>query len=1151
MSGSFLFFPQTALAAAPSINHWSVWQADGDASATTTLYAHVSVGDDTATPGGSPALVVAAVYKSPNWAGWASTTCLSEYNTSRFHRCPLPIEGGADARTYKYYIDASDGTEHSYMSWATDTNNIANARNYPAQTTIYNAPSWTSGISAQVMDGRQYAFSQAIAAGTSTIYIASTTNSTNNLAANDWVSLKSSTGQSEPKVQILSVLGFGSAGTQYEVSISGYTLHSFSTSDYVQEFLDGALVWLEGTTLYGTTTAQQATSTFGGLSLSNIPNGTFDAVAFKEGFGEHRINNVYLSGTSTSTINFILSFGGFQGGTNLTGASVNWSAPSDGMMGAPVGIGIGQSPILIAFSGNASSSTITKDNIKLQTATPSGTFADFASYYAVAYEPQNSTVSIGGTDYDFGPDAKAIVYSSTTLATSTGYLVKLNSNVKDANNNAIQGNNPAGGYNLFFSTSGGFFSGGIGAGDYGMGGSFMPPFAMNVMPNSGAVSVPLNTKIAVQFNQAMSATGLANNIELRTLNASYQEGTAVTFTAALSDADKSLLIITPSSNLAASTRYKVKLLGGLQSSSGVTMAPPGSTIKMFEFEFETGSSADSSVPTISATGLDRYLIGASYINVPTASTLKVSFSESIDPTTVNTSNIYLRSKGSNSNLSATVKYDIMEGKALLSPNTALNATTTYILTLTGYIKDFTSSANGLATTTYEFVTGGADVTGPALSFFNADDYSISLTFDEPMNSAKVTDTSTWPSGSTKWATSLLNPANYIAYVDNGPPGTGSVAKYYSVDSLASSSAPSVTLTYDALYKTVDIEGMKLLADPSGVRGGVRIWVKNVTDISGNVIQTNAGPDAEADNFGSNAMGGPVKNSSETFGMMGPGVGMFAPPTSVGSFTMTDFGGKNPALMGMMPVGVWPMNMMAGATSTYFIDIPISSGKAIPASGKIVIGPFPDESVVSLVKNADPNATFAHADINGPGTGTVVLSTAAETSGGASNDGVTVSGQTVTVTLGSIATQGPDFIHLELDNIKNPTTPTQGGYKIAIQSQNSGSTALESFTSMPFFIMPKGKYTIIGHVTTTDVGLNGVQVFGGSPSTGPLFTTSGSNAFGSSTAGEFKIEGLNSGSAMLMTEQSVTVGSDEYMASVPEPIFIDDNTSANTTGAAFG
>ncbi len=1154
MTGPFLFAPKIAVASPPSAGHMSINMIDGEESSSTTLEFFAYVMDDLSTSTTTPPLQVSAHYKTAN-QGWStSTNCTSVETGASLFRCILTdkVAQGSNLRTFQYYIKAGDGTATSCISYAVN-NDCSAAEADPFQATVYNTPSWTNVISGLystttptdiwpgVKDGRDFQLAMAIpATPTSTIYVASTTENVVALGAmNTWILLGSGGGQPK-KFKITATTTDIFYGEGYmRLTLSGLTEYGYTLPTSLSKFIAGATVFIPGIGINTTSSDVQATSTFGNFVLRNVPDGCWDVMGFKRGYKMADKKGICISGTTTSTIDMWLPYGSWGGGGDTEGAFVIWTAPMDGMMGAPTEIELSKMPILINFSENLATSTVTTTNVLLKKVDQSTGTATAVSGYQLQYEYQNKTTS------SFGPDAKIIVYSSIALATSSQYIVIVTSDVTDIQGNPVSGNRGAGGHDIFFGTSGSFFGpGGPPPDMFGMGGGFMPPFVMNVLPGFGDMNIARNTKIAIEFSESMDSTLLSGNIQLWKLDSNYNEVSQVSITPALARNNNAIVIVTPGANLESGTRYKIKILGGLKSSSsGMTMGPPGSTETMFMSEFETGSVIDGSAPAIWGTSLDRYESGGNYTGVPVSGIFKVSISEPIDPETLSVSTIYLRQKGSTSNITGIAEYDLMEGKALLMPSTALNATTTYILTLTYGIKDFTSAANALATTTYEFTTRWTDADSPRIEVASADDYQISVTFSEPMNAAKITDTSQWSSGRTKGNTSVLNPRNYIVNHKStapGDPGVNYVNPSIAWTSL--STAANVSITYDAIFKTVNIEGLMLEG------GGFGITVASTTDISGNELMSSG---ASPPVYGENMAGGPIMRSMDTFGMMGPGGGgMFGGGAGGGEMfgMFEDFGGKNPGMMGMMPVGVWPMNMVAGMISLYMADLPIS--QAIPANGKIVLGPFKgdDGFDISGATDADPNKIFVHQDINGPGPGQPQISS------------ISVSGEYITVTLGSVGTGAPDFIHFEIDGIRNPSF-SKGGYSIGVETQKSTGVQIEAFTGdkspMRFFMMParEAGYVIVGSVTSTVAvapntnGLAGVKIFGGSPMTGPLFTTTVNDAFGSSTDGEFKLEGLSEGMVMLETEPYIEINDNQYIAQMPGPIFLDTAHTYNSIAEA--
>jgi len=402
---------------------------------------------------------------------------------------------------------------------------------------------------------------------------------------------------------------------------------------------------------------------------------------------------------------------------------------------------------------------------------------------------------------------------------------------------------------------------------------------------------------------------------------------------------------------------------------------------MYQADFSTGSGSDTGAPAVLSSTLQSYTVAGTCTgadvcisDVPTnVGVIELSFSKDMDSSTINSSNITLKS--GTTDISSTVSYDSMSRSVKVAPTTVLYTVTTYTLTVGVGVKAMNGTVLA-ASYIVSFTTNSTvDSTGPNVMMANGDDYKLAITFSEPMNAAKATDT-------VNWAASVLNPTNYVLYVNNSPPpfvlGTNA-AKYFGNNNLATAidaaSGGPVMLKYDAAYNTVIIEGLKLLDSSLSIKGGFNLWVQNVKDVSGNTIIDSTKPVAgDVNDFGANGAGGPVMDAKSTFGNIGPGGGgMFGPPPtsalSGGAMTVTAFGGKNPAMMGFMPVNVFPMNMLAGQESMYMIDLPLTT--AIPAGGQIILT-FPNGFDVTNATDADPNKKWAHKDINGPGTGTVVI-----------------------------------------------------------------------------------------------------------------------------------------------------------------------------------
>lgn len=906
--------------------------------------------------------------------------------------------------------------------------------------------------------------------------------------------------------------------------------------------LSGATVFADGSGFSATTDGS------GNYTLSGLFAGTYDLVAVKEGYADRRIDGAYSGATG---INFALPSGysgGFGGDT--TKPKIKFNGPMDGMTGIPGGDS--NFKIFVAFDKPMSQTSVTAtgnmtvNEINISTGGLTNITASKGgwTYY-------NTAPNIAGVP----PEANLAVWSfsgSNTFGDNKTIAVIVSGNVTDTAGNSIQGNQPDGSYAFSFLTgSTATFSGGtLQGGTFGTG-AFVPPHVNGAMPSPGSFDVPRNSKIVINFSDPMADDGggyiLKNFIKLFTVSSGVETDVSASAinTVSLDTAKLNATVALPntynSGTFAASTNYRVKVLGGAKAANGMTIAPPGSeSSTMFMDDFKTGTASDTAAPTVLGSYPDS---GANNVSV-NVGTVSVGFSKDMDISTITTGTVYL-SVGSTV-VNGTVEYRGLERMAYFVPKTALNPNTTYTLNVT-------AGATGLNGTVLNpvisrtFTTGGADATAPAIAFMNGDDYSVAITFSEPMNAAKATD-------SLNWSTSVINPAVY------------NVIKYGAAGFNPASAGTAVSLSganlkYDSVTNTVIIEGLSLsvaigqeLYLSMDISGDPASGAQTVKDLSGNAI-TSAG----------NAMRSPIQNSQLTKGALGP-MAMSGDMFSMeGGFMPTNFSSTTFGFA--PPVEVKPFNMMAGQTTIYGVRLPIS--QQIPAAGTIVLT-FPTGFDVSGAKQ-DVNSPMK-TDFNGPGTGTPTFkcqtatggtscgggatvtgdaSGDSATKGGLADDGVLVntSARTVTIYLSAATNSGGnDFLTVDVAGIKNSTVPkdfSTSGYTVDIKTKND-STVLESLTSMPFFIQSAGSYTLSGTITATGNDQSGtMKVYIGSPMTGPMEATS-SNFSGGATA-TYSFANLSAGEYFLFTDQSITLGSKEFAGkSMPERIQLSGNTTYNFT-----
>ena len=908
-----------------------------------------------------------------------------------------------------------------------------------------------------------------------------------------------------------------------------------------------ARVFAEGTGFSATTNGSCA------FTLSNLFAGTYDLVAVKDGYSDRRIDGVFTGATGVGLRLNQGVTGGFGGDT--TKPQVIFTAPPRDMMNIPGADS--NMKVMVGFSKSMSQNTVTTTgNLTINEINPAtGGLTDITTtkgswtYYTTA-----TTLAVGtGT---MPVPANTAVWSftgSNTFGTDKTIAVVVSPSVTDTAGNSVQGTESDGSYAFTFTTTGANFTGGFAGGESFGSGAFMPPHVVGSNPAPGSTNVARNAKVTINFSDPMADDSgtyvLANFIKVYTVSGASETdvSSSAINTVTLDTSKKNATINlkttfnTESSvgTWAAGIRYRVKVFGGAKAGNNMTIAPPGQEANQFyTMEFTPGTSTDTGAPAI----VGSYP-SSNDTSVPVnVGIISVAFSKSMDSSTITTSNITL-SVGSTS-VNGTVTYDDLARQALFAPKAALTANTTYTLTVGTGVK----AANGTAFTTAvarSFTTGSADTTNPAISFINADDFGIAVTLTEPMNSAKATD-------SLNWATSVLNPLVYNV-IKYGAAGFDAVAAGTAV------SLTGTTISYDAPSSTVMIKGLALAAAiGQELYMSMDIAGDNIAkDLSGNPIVS-----------GGEVARVPILNSANTKGALGPmatsgdafgGGGTFVPT----NFSSTTFGFAP-------PVEVRPFNMMAGQTTIYGVRLPVST--QIPAGGTIVLT-FPSGFDVSAAQQ-DINSPM-RSDLNGPGTGAVKFkcnSTVAgvagkvcsgdvadtndgagdtATKGGAADDGVVVNqaSRSVTVTLSAATNSaGHDFLTIDLSGIKNSTVPKDfntSGYTVDIKTK-SGTTVLESLTSMSFFIQAAGTNTLTGTITATGNNQAGtMKVYLMSPMTGPLEVTSAD--FATTTTAAYSFSNLSNGEYMLFTDQAITLGALEFQGkTMPERVSISGNTVYNFT-----
>jgi hypothetical protein len=286
------------------------------------------------------------------------------------------------------------------------------------------------------------------------------------------------------------------------------------------------------------------------------------------------------------------------------------------------------------------------------------------------------TLAYAGLSVVFTPGA--------ALAASTQYTVTVSTAVKD-----VAGNPMAANYFWSWTTA--------------ATPDTTAPTVTSTINANGATSVPTNTKVGATFSEAMKVSTLtsSNFILKQTSN-----GTVVTGTLAYSGLSS---LFTPAVALIGNTQYTVTIKGG---SSGASDLAGNVLLADYVWSWTTAATGDVTPPTVGVTNP---------VNLATAvcmnKTVNATFSEAMDPTTINNASFTLSVSGGGAAVAGLVGYDVPTHIASFNPTANLTGTTSYTATIKGGtsgVKDLAGNAL-VADQSIQFTTGVSTcATAPAL-----------------------------------------------------------------------------------------------------------------------------------------------------------------------------------------------------------------------------------------------------------------------------------------------------------------------------------------------------------------------------------------------------------------------------------------------------
>jgi hypothetical protein len=355
------------------------------------------------------------------------------------------------------------------------------------------------------------------------------------------------------------------------------------------------------------------------------------------------------------------------------------------------------------------------------------------------------------------------------------------------------------------------------------------PFVASTTPVNGAVTVPLNQKIAANFSEAMNpATITAAGTFTVTAGGVAVPG-AVSYVAGSNSA-----VFTPTSNLAASTHYTAMITTAAESAAGNFLASNVS------WSFTTGVTINATAPVVLST-----LPTSGATGIPTNITLSATFSKPMDPTTITATGTFTLAVAGvgGAAVPGTVKY--AGTTATFTPSSALAASSQFTATITTAAEDLTGNALA-ANYVWSFTTGtGPNTTAPTITLTSpasaamniALNSAVNATFSEPMD-----------------PTTVLAPGTFTLAVAGGGASVDGLVTYDAVNDIATFT-PSANLTastsYTALVSTA------------------------ATDATGNALAAGTTPNPWTFTTGTVANGQvpPTLGAAATFGSVGGGAGI--------------------------------------------------------------------------------------------------------------------------------------------------------------------------------------------------------------------------------------------------------------------------------------
>lgn len=283
-----------------------------------------------------------------------------------------------------------------------------------------------------------------------------------------------------------------------------------------------------------------------------------------------------------------------------------------------------------------------------------------------------------------------------------------------------------------------------------------PPTVISTVPVNLATAVPINQALSATFSEAMTPA----TIDAATFTLSGPGGASVTG-AVTYVAAGSVVTFTPAANLASSTVYTATITTGAMDLQGTALA------NNYVWIFTTAAAVIGTPPAVNST-----VPAGGATSVPLNQTVSATFSEAMNPATINSTTFTLMGPGTTA-VAGLVAYAAIGNTLTFTPTANLAPSTLFTATITTGATNL--AENPLAANyVWTFTTGTTvDTTPPQLvstvpANTAADvplNQAVSATFSEAMNPLTITTgtfTLTGPGGTAIAGTVSYDAINFIA-----------------------------------------------------------------------------------------------------------------------------------------------------------------------------------------------------------------------------------------------------------------------------------------------------------------------------------------------------------------------------------------------------